>query len=80
MKPQNTHLRTDQKTGDVWITHEQLGRPIIRFKNITNDIFLALAADLIADSNTEPLVKDIKFNDGMIIRLTTELIAVSDGA
>lgn len=73
MNPKHLHLRTDPKTGDIWITEERRNDPAIRrVKNVTNDVLLALCADIISVDGTTAVSRDVRFADGISVRITAE--------
>lgn len=76
MNPKHINVRMCPKTGDLWLTHEKLNKPIKRVANITAHVYLALAADLVLENGTESVSRDIKFSDGKPIRITVESLPV----
>ena len=73
MNPKHLHLRTDPKTGDIWITEERRNDPAIRrIKNVTNDVLLALCADVISVDGTSSVSREVKFSDGIVVRVIVE--------
>lgn len=75
MNPRNLRIRTDRTNGDLWLTLERHAQPPQRLKNITNDVLLNLCADLTSDDGaTAQLVREVRFSDGMVCRVTVEMI------
>lgn len=62
-------VRTDRATGDLWLWNERDKR---RVKNITNDVLLALCADLFAEDGTTSMSREVRFADGAAARITVE--------
>lgn len=80
MNPKNLSVRMDRDTGDIWLTEEKRFEPIKRIKNITGDVILALAADIVAVNNTKETSRDVKFSDGGHIRLTVTDLNQPEGS
>lgn len=75
MKPANLNIRMDPSSGDIWLTEERRNDPRIkRIKNVTQDVLMALCADVTAQDGTKSVSRDIRFSDGMAIRITVEEI------
>ena len=70
MNTKNFGVRMDQQTGDIWLTQEKYAQPVKRLKNITNDVILALAAEIVAVNGTKEATREVRFSDGGAIRLT----------
>jgi len=64
----------DQKTGELWLTEEKYAQAPKRIKQITGDVILALAADIIAVDDTRMASREVRFSDGVLIRITVEEI------
>lgn len=72
MNAKNLAIRVDRNDGSMWLTEERPRQPIKRIGNITDKIFLALAADLSMEENTKSSTREIKFSDGTSILITVE--------
>ncbi len=74
MNPKRLHVRVNPESGDLWLTEERLGKPPRRVKNITADVLLAMSAELTSVDESPQLTREIKFSDGMAIRVTLDLL------
>lgn len=74
LNPKHFHVRTKPADGTIWITHEKYRQPIIPIKDVTNDVLLALCADLSADGVTRTVEREVRFNDGWVCKVTVETI------
>lgn len=74
MNPKRLHVRVDRESGELWLTEERLGKPLRRVKNITADVLLAMSSELTSVDNSPQLTREIKFADGMAIRVTIDLL------
>lgn len=72
MNPKYFRIRTDRKTGDFFLTHEPPRQPMKRITKLTEEILLCLVADLTIDPNTKASIREIKFDDGSVIKVTVE--------
>jgi len=73
MKPANLSIRMDSSSGDIWLTEERRNDPRIkRIKNVTQGVLMALCADIIAKPDTQSVSRDIRFSDGVLMRITVE--------
>jgi hypothetical protein len=78
MNPNKLSVRMDTETGDLWLTEEKYRQPIKRVANITQHVYLALCADLVMESGTKRVERDVKFADGSAIRITLEELESAD--
>lgn len=74
LNPKHFHVRANGEDGTIWLTHEKHLRPLIRVKDITNDILLCLCADLSAGGETQMVERSVKFNDGFVCKITVEVV------
>jgi len=74
LNPKHFHVRTKPADGTIWITHEKYREPIRPIKDVTNDVLLALCADLSADGVTKVVEREVKFSDGWTCKVTVETI------
>lgn len=74
LNPKHFHVRTKPEDGTIWLTHEKYRQTIIPIKDVTNDVLLALCADLSADSETQKVERSIKFSDGWQCLVTVEVV------
>lgn len=74
MNPKHLNVRMDPVTGDLWLTEERRHKPIRKVSNITAHVLLALSAELTSVEHSIDVSRDVKFNDGHIIRITAALI------
>lgn len=73
MKPANLTIRLDPSSGDIWLTEERRNDPRIkRIKNVTQDVLMALCADVTSQDGTKSVSRDIRFSDDVVIRITVE--------
>lgn len=81
VKPKHLYVRAKPEDGSIWITHEpSLKGPIRPVKDITNEILVALCAELNADGVTQVLERSVRFNDGFECKITVEMIKDADPA
>lgn len=79
LKAKHLYVRSKPEDGTIWITHEpNLRGPIRPVKDITNEILIALCAELNADGVTRVVERSVKFNDGFECRITVEMIKDAD--
>jgi uncharacterized protein (DUF849 family) len=74
LNPKHFHVRTKPEDGTVWLTHEKYREAVIPIKDVTNDVLLALCADLSADGVTKTIERSVKFSDGWSCKITVEVI------
>lgn len=74
MNPKKLNVRMHPETGDLWLTEEAFRKPPKRIANITAHVLLALSAELTSVDGSKSLTRDVKFSDGMAIRITAEMI------
>ena len=74
LNPKHFHVRTKPEDGTMWLTHEKYREAIIPIKDVTNDVLLALCADLSADGVTKTIERSVKFSDGWSCKITVEVI------
>lgn len=74
LNPKHFHVRTKPEDGTIWLTHEKYRQTIIPIKDVTNDVLLALCADLSADNETQKVERSIKFSDGWQCLVTVEVV------
>ena len=74
LNPKHFHIRAKAEDGTVWLTHEKYRQAIIPIKDITNDILLALCADLSADGVTQIVEREVRFTDGFTCKVTVEVV------
>lgn len=77
--PADLHLRAKPDDGTIWITHEKFLEPVRPLKDITNEVLLALCADLSADGVTTTLERSVSFSDGMRCLITVEMVSGPTG-
>lgn len=61
MNGKHFSIRMDRQTGDFWIAYAPRGAVPRRVRNVTQDILLALCADLIAEDNSEAVEREVWF-------------------
>ena len=74
LNPKHFHVRAKAEDGSIWMTHEKYREPIRPIKDITNDVLLALCADLSADGVTQTVERTVKFSDGWSCKVTVEVV------
>lgn len=74
MNPKHLSVRAKSDDGTIWITEERYRKPIKPLKDVTNDVMLALCADLSSDNETHEVERDIRFSDGMVCRITVTML------
>lgn len=79
MKPKNIRLRMDRNNGDIWLVEERPNEPIKRLRNATDDVIRSLCADITAEEGTNKVIREMRFSDGMLIRLTVEAVTDENG-
>lgn len=73
LNPKHFHVRAKAADGTIWLTHEKYRQAIAPIKDITNDVLLALCADVSADGDARAIERSVQFNDGMRCKITVEL-------
>jgi uncharacterized protein (DUF849 family) len=73
LNPKHFHLRSKAEDGTIWLTHEKYQHPIHPIKDVTNDVMLALCADLSADGETQTIERSVQFADGWRCKITVEV-------
>lgn len=71
MKPSQIHVRANRDDGAIWFTYEKPGARIKPVRDITNEVLLALCADVSA--NETNIDRTIRFSDGMVCRITVTM-------
>lgn len=74
LNPKHFHVRAKPEDGTIWVTHEKYREPIRPVKDVTNDVLLALCADLSADGVTQVVEREVLFSDGWRCKVTVETI------
>lgn len=72
MNTKQLRVRMDPNTGRIWLVRERTAQPIERIKDITDDVVLAIAADIAIEGGTKESSREIKFSDGGHIRLLVQ--------
>jgi len=72
--PKHLFLRANRDDGTIWITYERFREPIRPVKDVTNEVLLALCADLSADGVTQTIEREVKFSDGWNCKVTVEVM------
>jgi hypothetical protein len=80
MNPKKLNVRMHPETGDLWLTEERVRQTPKPIANITAHVLLALSAELTSVDGSKSLTRDVKFSDGMAIRITAEMIGDTDEA
>ena len=79
LNPKHFHVRSKAEDGSIWLTHEKFMEPIRPIKDVTNEVLLALCADLSAnDQIAAKTEREVKFSDGWTCRVTVEMIKEVD--
>jgi hypothetical protein len=78
MKSKDYRIRVDRRTGEFFLTLEKRNQPMKRLANITEEILLCLCADINADGEGIGTIREIKFDDGSVVRLTVEDLGIPD--
>lgn len=73
LNPKHFHVRAKPADGSIWLTHEKYRQAIVPLKDITNDVLLALCADVSNEDNTRAIERCVEFSDGMRCKITVEL-------
>lgn len=71
-------IRTDRNTGDLWLTYEKPRERMKRLLKITDQVLLCLAADLSTEEGIKVVEREIKYNDGSVVKLTVEDMGIPD--
>jgi uncharacterized protein (DUF849 family) len=74
LNPKHFHIRAKAEDGTIWLTHEKFRQTIVPIKDVTNDVLLALCADLSADGVTKTIERSVRFADGWECLLTVQVI------
>lgn len=74
LNPKHFHVRANSEDGTVWLTHEKYQHPLVRIKDITNDVLLCLCADLSAGGETQLVERSVRFSDGFVCKVTVEVV------
>lgn len=74
LNPKHFHIRAKAQDGTIWLTHEKYREVIIPIKDVTQDILLALCADLSGNEDkAQSTEREIIFNDGWSCKVTVEM-------
>jgi hypothetical protein len=73
LNPKHFHIRSNPSDGSLWLTHEKYMQPIHRVADVTNEVLLALCADLSAGGETKMVERSVKFSDGWNCKITVEV-------
>lgn len=74
MKPNQLSIRVNPVDGRIWLAHEPHLKPLRRLRDVTDDVMLALCADLSADEGSRAVERSVKFGDGMRCKITVEMV------
>lgn len=77
MNPKKLRVRANRDDGTIWLTEENYRKPIRPVRDVTQDVLLALCADLSADGVTQEIERSVKFNDGMECLITVKMVQSS---
>lgn len=72
MSPKKLSVRMDRATGNLWLTEEKYRQNPRKIKDITQDVYLAMCADLEMETGTKSVSREIRFGDGTAARITIE--------
>lgn len=73
LNPKHFHLRVKPEDGTIWMTHEKYLQPIKPIRDVTDEVLLALCADLSADGVSKSVERSVQFSDGMRCKITVEM-------
>lgn len=73
MKPDHFRMRVNPDDGEIWLTLEKPRHPIKRIRKVTNDVLLALCADLSADGQSQAVERSVKFSDGFRCKIVVSV-------
>lgn len=74
LNPKHFHVRVKPLDGTIWMTWEKHLNPMVPIKDVTNDVLLALCADVTADNGlTDRVERSVKFTDGTRCKITVEI-------
>lgn len=73
MKPTQVKIRSNRDDGSIWLTLEKPGQRIKPLRDVSDEVLLALCADLSAQENTETVERTVRFSDGMICKITVHM-------
>lgn len=74
MKPTQVKIRANRDDGSIWLTYEKPGARIKPLRDVTNDVMLALCADISAQlDNPQSVDRTIRFADGMVCKITVHM-------
>lgn len=74
MKANQADVRINPVDGEIWLYKCQYGKKTKPICIITDQVMLALCADLTAGGITEKVERSVKFADGMECKITVEMI------
>jgi uncharacterized protein (DUF849 family) len=74
LNPKHFHIRAKAEDGTIWLTHEKFRQALVPIKDVTNDVLLALCADLSADGVTQTVERSVRFADGWECLLTVQVL------
>jgi hypothetical protein len=73
LNPKHFRIRANPVDGALWLTHEKWHQPIHKIADVTNEVLLALCADLSAGGETKTVERSVRFNDGWHCKITVEV-------
>lgn len=65
-------IRMNPKDGRIWLTEEKYLGVVKPLKDVTKDVLLAMASDIVIEDGNKSVSRDIRFSDGAILRVTVE--------
>lgn len=74
MKPNQLEIRVDPVDGHIWAVRVPYNKPMVKIKDVTNDVLWCLCADLSAVNGTKHIERFVKFSDGMHCKITAEMV------
>lgn len=84
MNPRHFLLNVDPNDGSIWLVLAKPGQPKRRIKEMTDEILLALCADISAaldeDDNVKSIERSVIFADGMECKVNVHLTKLPDYA
>lgn len=73
MNPKNLEIRINKEDGSLWAC-ERKPAGLRRIRDITFDVMQCLTTEIANGEDERPAEREIKWQDGTVVRMTVELI------
>lgn len=73
MRPHHLQFKTTGAKGRILAVHEQRGKPTKLIRDVHDDVLLCLCADLSVNFPSKIIEQEVRFSDGMVVKLYAEM-------